>query len=87
MSQPGVKVKNDYVAIIAEDYEVENSEELRKMLKRGKRPKDSAMFRFTLESDTPELVILVAWGYFFSRKWSQYGSVSWVGLESEVRNA
>ena len=78
-------VKNDYVAIIADDHEVDSAEELKDMLKAGERPENSSMFRFELESDTPELVTLVGRGYFFENDWSMDGTVSWIGPESEVR--
>ena len=39
------------------------------------------------ESDTPELVTLVGRGYFFENDWSSEHTVSWIGPESEVRDA
>ena len=78
-------VKNDYVAIIADAHEVESADELKAMIKAGERPENSSMFRFELESDTPELVTLVGRGYFFENDWSMDGTVSWIGPESEVR--
>ena len=78
-------VKNDYVAIIADAHEVDSAEELKDMLKAGARPENSSMFRFELESDTPELVTLVGRGYFSENDWSMDGTVSWIGPGSEVR--
>jgi hypothetical protein len=83
----GTYIEDDYVAIITDDQEVESSEELKNMLKSGQRPENSSMFRFTLESDTPELMVLVGRGYFFENDWSMDGTVSWIGPESEVRDA
>ena len=83
----GAYVKNDYVAIIASADDVESIEELKAMVKGGQRPAHSGLYRFELESDTPELVTLVGRGYFFENDWSSDHTVSWIGPESEVRDA
>jgi hypothetical protein len=83
----GAYVKNDYVAIIASADDVESVEELVEMVKGGQRPAHSGLYRFELESDTPELVTLVGRGYFFENDWSSDHTVSWIGPESEVRDA
>ena len=83
----GAYVKNDYVAIIASADDVESVEELVEMVKGGQRPAHSGLYRFELESDTPELVTLVGRGYFFENDWSADHTVSWIGPESEVRDA
>ena len=83
----GAYVKNDYVAIIASADDVESIEELKAMAKAGQRPAHSGFYRFELESDTPELVTLVGRGFFFENDWSSDHTVSWIGLESEVRDA
>ena len=83
----GSYIKNDYVAIIASADDVESVEELKAMAKAGQRPAHSGFYRFELESDTPELVTLVGRGFFFENDWSSDHTVSWIGLESEVRDA
>ena len=76
----------EYIAIIAEamDQEIESSEELVQMYRDDNMPEDSSVFRFTLDTDTPELPALVAQGYFFENDWSADGTVSYVGPVSEV---
>jgi hypothetical protein len=83
----GSYIKNDYVAIIASADDVESVEELKAMAKAGQRPAHSGFYRFELESDTPELVTLVGRGFFFENDWSSDHTVSWIGLENEVRDA
>ena len=57
----------EYIAIIADAYEsdIESSEELVQLHKNDALPENSSVFRFTLDTDTPELPALVAQGYFF----------------------
>ena len=76
----------EYIAIIAEamDQEIESSEELVQLHKNDALPENSSVFRFTLDTDTPELPALVAQGYFFENDWSADGTVSYVGPVSEV---
>ena len=76
----------EYIAIIAEamDQEIESSEDLVQMHKNDALPENSSVFRFTLDTDTPELPALVAQGYFFENDWSADGTVSYVGPVSEV---
>jgi hypothetical protein len=83
----GSYIKNEYVAIIASADDVESIEELKAMAKAGQRPAHSGFYRFELESDTPELVTLVGRGFFFENDWSSDHTVSWIGPESEVRDA
>jgi hypothetical protein len=83
----GSYIKNEYVAIIASADDVESIEELQAMAKAGQRPAHSGFYRFELESDTPELVTLVGRGFFFENDWSSDHTVSWIGPESEVRDA
>ena len=68
-------IKNDYVAIIASADDVESVEELVEMAKAGQRPAHSGFYRFELES------------FFFENDWSSDHTVSWIGLENEVRDA
>ncbi len=80
-------VTKKYVAIIASMDEVESVEELKDMLREGQRPENSSVFRFELETDTPELASLAGRGYFFENGWCMDDTVSWIGPESEVPNA
>ena len=77
----------DYVAIIASLDDVENLEELLEMVKGGERPTHSGFYQFALDTDTPEMVDLVGRGFFFENDWSSDHTVSWIGPESEVRDA
>ena len=77
----------DYVAIIASLDDVENLEELLEMVKGGERPAHSGFYQFALDTDTPEMVNLVGRGFFFENDWSSDHTVSWIGPESEVRDA
>ena len=79
-------VSGDYVAIIASMDDVESVEELVEMVKGGQRPEHSSLFRFELDTDTPQLVNLVGRGYFFENGWSADHTISWIGPESEVRD-
>ena len=76
----------EYIAIIADAYEsdIESSAELVQLHKNDALPENSSVFRFTLDTDTPELPALVAQGYFFENDWSADGTVSYVGPVSEV---
>lgn len=76
----------EYIAIIADaqEHDIESSEELVQLHKNGALPENSSVFRFTLDTDTPELPILVAHGYFFENDWSADGTVSYVGPVNEV---
>jgi len=76
----------EYIAIIADTQEndIESSEELVQLHKDDALPDNSSVFRFTLDTETPELPILVARGYFFENDWSADGTVSYVGPVSEV---
>ena len=76
----------EYIAIIADaqEHDIESSEELVQLHKDDALPDNSSVFRFTLDTDTPELPILVAHGYFFENDWSADGTVSYVGPVSEV---